>query len=807
MVASSPSSRVLISAGCAGFLASCTILLSCGSSGNTYTSPSALTKCSVNVETPAAPLPAAGGTAIIAVKTERECQWAAQPDVGWLTIMDGSSGQGDGNVKISAAANADPVARSGAITINGQRAQVSQAAGECGFELGTRSASYPPAGGSGSVDVRASSAVCTWTAASDASWVEITSGASGKGNTAVAFTVQSTTGPPRTATLTIAGLHFSITQSEGCTYAINPASYSAGASGGTSAVTVTAGAGCPWTAASEAPWISITATSGAGNGTVGFTVAPTAGPARTGTVTIAGQVLTVTQSPGCSFDVSPATQPVDASGGTRTISVNAASGCAWNAISNVDWITVTAGSSGNGAGTVTISVAPTSGPSRSGTLTIAGQTVTVTQGQGCTYAISPDSQSVPPAGGTGTVNVSAGAGCGWTASSNAEWLSIVSGASGSGNGKVSFKAASTGGPARSGTLTIAGRTFTVNQGQGCSFTLSSTDASARATGDSGAFDVRAADGCGWSAASNADWLSVSSGAQGSGNGTVRYTVAANTGGQRVGVISVAGHTFTVTQAGGCSFSISPDSVTIPAGGESSSFAINGSGGCAWTVTATASWITITSDASGNGGATVQFAVAANSGASRTGTITAAGQTFTVVQKGACTFNVAPETIAIGSGGGSQNVTISTSGECSWSAASNVPWVGISMGANGTGNGTARLDVQANSGPARSGNATVADRTVTINQDSGCTYSLDPSALPVAAAGGPGSFSVRTAPGCTWSAVSGVPWITIPQGTGGSGDGMVQFTVEGNATGTPRTGTIAVADQTFTVTQAAADQNP
>ena len=50
---------------------------------------------------------------------------------------------------------------------------------------------------------------------------------------------------------------------------------------------------------------------------------------------------------------------------------------------------------------------------------------------GCTYSISPASQSFPSIGGTGTVAVTAGAGCSWTASSNVAWAHITSGASGS----------------------------------------------------------------------------------------------------------------------------------------------------------------------------------------------------------------------------------------------------------------------------------------------------------------------------------------------------------------------------------------
>jgi hypothetical protein len=82
---------------------------------------------------------------------------------------------------------------------------------------------------------------------------------------------------------------------------------------------------------------------------------------------------------------------------------------------------------------------------------------------GCTYSISPTSASPAAAGSTGTVSVTAGTGCAWTAASNASWITITSGASGSGNGSVGYSVAANSGAARSGTMTIAGATFTVNQ--------------------------------------------------------------------------------------------------------------------------------------------------------------------------------------------------------------------------------------------------------------------------------------------------------------------------------------------------------
>ena len=85
-------------------------------------------------------------------------------------------------------------------------------------------------------------------------------------------------------------------------------------------------------------------------------------------------------------------------------------------------------------------------------------------GGACTYSISPTSASYAAAGGTGSVAVTAGVGCAWTAVSNSAFITITSGSSGSGNGTVAYSvAANTLTTSRTGTMTIAGLTFTVTQ--------------------------------------------------------------------------------------------------------------------------------------------------------------------------------------------------------------------------------------------------------------------------------------------------------------------------------------------------------
>lgn len=81
----------------------------------------------------------------------------------------------------------------------------------------------------------------------------------------------------------------------------------------------------------------------------------------------------------------------------------------------------------------------------------------------------------------------------------------------------------------------------------------------------------------------------------------------------------------------------------------------------------------------------------------------------------------------------------------------------------------------------------------------CNYSILPSSSAVAAGGGSGAVSVMADAGCNWTATSNAPWITIPGGNGGTGNGTVNYNVDLNP-GAQRVGTMTVAGQTFTVTQ-------
>ena len=84
---------------------------------------------------------------------------------------------------------------------------------------------------------------------------------------------------------------------------------------------------------------------------------------------------------------------------------------------------------------------------------------------GCDFTLSATSVTITPAAATNTLSVLTDPGCSWSASGGASWLTITSGATGSGTGTVTYTtAANTTASARSATLTIAGQPFVVTQG-------------------------------------------------------------------------------------------------------------------------------------------------------------------------------------------------------------------------------------------------------------------------------------------------------------------------------------------------------
>jgi hypothetical protein len=255
-----------------------------------------------------------------------------------------------------------------------------------------------------------------------------------------------------------------------CTYSTSPAERSHAAAGGSGSVSITTRSDCEWTATSGCGWVQVTGiASGEGNGSVAYVVQPNPGCApRTCTLTIAGRTFIVRQQGGAgTFSLaSPgASHGPGAESGTVSV-IASGSDCTWSATVNCGWVRMTSGAGGVGSGTADYSVDanPDCIP-RSCTLTVAGNTFTVNQAAGSgTFMISPSSRNYSSGTANGNVSVTSGIGCDWTAMSNDGWISVTAGATGTGNGTVSYSLeANADSMTRTGTVSVAGSTFIVTQ--------------------------------------------------------------------------------------------------------------------------------------------------------------------------------------------------------------------------------------------------------------------------------------------------------------------------------------------------------
>ncbi len=87
--------------------------------------------------------------------------------------------------------------------------------------------------------------------------------------------------------------------------------------------------------------------------------------------------------------------------------------------------------------------------------------------------------------------------------------------------------------------------------------------------------------------------------------------------------------------------------------------------------------------------------------------------------------------------------------------------------------------------------------------SGCTYSINPVVSDILpSSGGIGTITVATQSGCAWSvSIDSAPtWMTITSGSSGTGSGTVNYSISSNSSSILRTGTVNVANKTFTVQQ-------
>ncbi len=298
----------------------------------------------------------------------------------------------------------------------------------------------------------------------------------------------------------------------------------------------------------------------------------------------------------------------------------------------------------------------------------------------------------------------------------------------------------------------------VNYGSGssCTYSISPSSASFTSSGGTGTITVTAASGCTWSASTGVSWTTISSGASGTGSGTVDYSVAANTGSARTSAFTVAGQTFSVSQS-------APTSTTTYA-------------------------LTLTTAGTGSG------------------TITSNPSGTTFASGTAVTLTAAPASGSTFTGWGGDCAFAGTSTTCSGKMTRN-----ISVTANFTKNATSSYTISASAGTggsiSPSGSVSVTSgstRTFTITPASG--YTISNVAVNGQSVGAVSSYTFsnvtanHTIAATFAQSGTGTTTYTLTTATAGTGSGTITSNPSGTtfASGTAVTLTAAPASgSTFT----------
>jgi sugar lactone lactonase YvrE len=134
------------------------------------------------------------------------------------------------------------------------------------------------------------------------------------------------------------------------------------------------------------------------------------------------------------------------------------------------------------------------------------------------------------------------------------------------------------------------------------------------------------------------------------------------------------------------------------------------------------------------------------------------------------------------------------------ATSDQPWLTVTSAASGL----VALSFSANSGNARIAHVSLLGEMVTVTQAALPTPpALGENSTTVGSSGGTGSVLLITSTG--WTTQTNASWLHLTGSTNGSGDALIEFTYDANAGTSSRTGTLTIDELTFTVTQAGSAQ--
>ncbi|MCB1237320.1 MAG: hypothetical protein KDM91_19810, partial [Verrucomicrobiae bacterium] len=551
--------------------------------------------------------------------------WMPLENADWIAVSP-ASGTGNGAVTVTADENPTTASRNTSITIGGRAHLLVQEGAPPFITLAPVSRTVDHTAQTFDIAVTSNT---FWSVTESLDWVSVSPGG-GSGNGTVTLTIDANaSASPRSGSIDIGGETFALTQQGAPPFtAVLPTSKSVDRTAQSYSLSVVSNTA--WSVTESLDWVTVSAASGSGNASLTVTVTENTDSApRLGTVDIGGASHNIAQQAAPAFtNISPASKTVDRTAQSYDIVVD--SNTAWTVTESLAWVTV-APASGDHGGTVTVTVSENPATSsRAGTLTIGGQTHTLTQQAAPPFtAIDPASRTVDHSAQSFDVTVDSNTN--WTASESLSWVTL-SPKTGAGDGTVTVTVQENPDAVpRAGNLTIGGQVLALTQLDAPPFT-NLDPADAETDRFPRTYEIAIDSNTAWTVVEALDWIDVSP-ASGTGDGAVTVTVLENDAlPDRMGAFTIGGATHTVTQHGIPVYTnLDPPARAVAEGATVYPVAVASNSD--WTVTESLDWVSVDT-AAGSGDGTLNLTLDENTGPdARTGEIQIGASLHTITQAG------------------------------------------------------------------------------------------------------------------------------------------------------------------------------
>lgn len=758
----------------------------------------------------------AGGTQSAAISAN--VPWTVSSSASWASVS-ATTGTGNGTLQITCAANSSYDPRTATITVAGsggvaaQTIAVTQVGTKPPLEVTPAQLDVPANAGSAILQV---AATADWQVTESASWVSVSPLSGNLDGTVTISYQQNTAFSPRAALVYFtsqAGAFRSITISQAGaspTLSVAPSTPSFSPSGGTTAVSVEAN--IAWTVSESLDWLSVSTTSGSGNGSFSITCQNNPDTlSRTGTIVVSGTNvspvnLLVTQLGVEVFiRVSPSALAFSANGADTLLAVTTA--LAWTAETTAEWLVIDPG-----INDLSVYCYPNfNALSRAATITlrtIEGHIATVNVSQAAALPVvdvSEDTIAFKGAGGVKTFDIASNTN--WRVTEFVSWLTV---SPFSGRNDTTIRVTCqprTGTYYRTATITVsatgaATRRILVTQ-TGAPDALSVSPTALNVSPESGNAVLSVSSNINWFVSEGADWVTVSPDS-GVDNGTVIVSYTQNTStNPRSTILTLYGgevpeQEIVLTQLGAAPvLSVAPDSLSFQTSGGSAQVSI--SANVPWTLTESADWISLNKSTGTQSDSVVISCLPSSTTSAREATILLSSpglseRRIQVAQLGVpAVLFVLPDSLSFSSSGGSANISISSN--TNWSIIDDAAWISVDS-SNGSNNRIVQVACLPNdSTGARSATLSVTapgapTRTLRITQSGAIpVLSAAPLALSYADTGGVGTFSITS--NSAWSLAESLSWLSVAPASG-FGSATVTATALANSDTMPRTGTVTLS---------------